>query len=63
MLSYVGEEDLVAYYYLRFDEAAYRHVIDVDDPTCDFLHVGEGLWQDFASSPVYRRKKELDRPS
>jgi len=63
MLSYVGEEDLLAYYYLNFDETTRQHVIDVEDPACNFLHVGEGLWQEFVISPAYRRKKEADQVS
>lgn len=63
MLSYVGEEDLLAYYYLNFDETARRHVINVEDPVCNLLHVGEGLWQSFVKSSAYRRKKQADRVS
>jgi hypothetical protein len=63
MLSYVGEEDLLAYYYLNFDETAREHVINVQDPACNFLHVGEGLWQNFLTSPAYRRKKQADQIS
>jgi hypothetical protein len=63
MLSYAGEEDLLAYYYRNFDEAARQHVIDVGNPACNLLHVGEGLWQTFVISSVYRRKHETDQIS
>jgi hypothetical protein len=43
LLSYAGEEDLLALL-PEFDEAARQHVIDVEDEACNVMHVGEGLW-------------------
>jgi len=62
VLCYCGEEDVLAHYFLRFDKKAGRHWIGA---TADFdlVHIGEGEWAGFASSPIYQTRKEADEPS
>jgi hypothetical protein len=62
-LSYCGEEDLLAHYFLNFDEAQNRHFIGSRDTAANGLMIGEGEWKDFSQSPTYERKKEADKIS
>jgi hypothetical protein len=62
-LVYCGEEDLLAHYFLRFDEAKNSHFIGTDDPDINFFMVGEGEWKDFSQTTVYKRKKVADANS
>lgn len=63
-LSYCGEEDLLAHYFLNFDKKRNRHFIGPDDgENYDFVMIGEGEWRDFVSSDFYARKKEADEIS
>jgi hypothetical protein len=63
LLSYCGEEDLLAHYFVNFDGANNRHRIGTDDPTINAVFVGEGEWRDFTRQAVYRRKKKADKVS
>ena len=56
-LTYCGEEDLLAHYFLNYDEEAKRHFIGTKDSTINFVMVGEGEWKDFECSAVYERTK------
>lgn len=62
-LAYCGEEDLLAHYFLRFDDSKNRHFIGVDQTDINFMMVGEGEWKDFIELPVYQRKKLADKNS
>jgi hypothetical protein len=44
-LMYCGEEDLIAHYFLNFDDARNRHMIGTFDDV-DSVHIGEGEWAD-----------------
>jgi hypothetical protein len=59
-LAYCGEEDLLAHYFLTFDEATNRHFIGTRDPDIKFFMIGEGEWKDFSRTAVYKRKKAAD---
>jgi hypothetical protein len=61
-LTYCGEEDVIAHYFLNFDDANKRHMIGTFE---DFnsVHIGEGEWADFKQSQPYLRRKEADKSS
>jgi hypothetical protein len=60
-LTYCGEEDLLAYYFLNFDRTNHKHVISEEN------HVGitldQGGWNKFIRTPAYNAKKEADKIS
>ncbi len=62
-LNYCGEEDLLAHYFLNFDEQKNRHFIGTSDTDINFFMIGEGEWSDFIQLPVYQRKKAADTVS
>ena len=62
-LSYAGEEDLLAHYFLNFDKTTNKHFIGVRDPSINMLFVAEGDWSHFIKSNPYKRKKEADKVS
>lgn len=57
MLSYCGEEDLLAHYLVNFDKEKRRHFIGPRDPTINAVMIGEGEWFDFSRSDVYTKTK------
>ena len=59
-LTYCGEEDLLAHYFLNFDEAQDRYLIGPRKATYDGVMIGEGEWRDFIESAPYKRKKSAD---
>jgi len=61
-LTYCGEEDLIAHYFLNFDDIKKRHIIGTLDQI-DFVHIGEGEWAEFTKSKPYLRRKEADQTS
>jgi hypothetical protein len=62
-LSYCGEEDLLAHYYLNYDSATKRHRIGTNDPTVSCVMIGEGEWHDFIETETYRNTKHANRMS
>ena len=62
-LMYCGEEDLLAHYFLNFDEAKNRHYIGTAETGFDGFMIGEGEWRDFIATAPYKRKKAADAPS
>jgi len=62
-LSYCGEEDLLAHYFLSYDQFKNRHFIGTEDRDINFFMVGEGEWKSFIETPVYQRKKVADKSS
>lgn len=62
VLTYCGEEDLVAHYLLNFDETGRKHLIGSLD-NYDLVHIGEGEWEGFRRSDIYRRRREANRSS
>ncbi len=68
-LSYCGEEDLLANYFLNFDEKEKKHFIGMPRNTeetrqhFDGIHIGEGDWQNFIKRPEYKNKKSADKVS
>lgn len=62
-LTYCAEEDLLAHYYLNFDESNNQHFIGIKDAGVDFLHVAEGDWSEFVKRNEYIQKKKKDEVS
>lgn len=62
-LSYCGEEDLLAHYFLQLDKTTKRHFIGIKDRKLDGVHIGEGEWKDFVELEVYKAKKKADQVS
>ena len=62
-LIYCGEEDLLAHYFLNYDEQSRRHLIGPRDGHYDAVLIGEGEWRDFTGHEQYKNKKAEDRAS
>ncbi len=62
LLTYCGEEDLIAHYFLNFDDIKKRHMIGTLDPA-DGVHIGESEWADFIKCSPYLRRKEANKTS
>ncbi|WP_426960389.1 YecA family protein [Muricoccus radiodurans] len=62
MLSYCGEEDLLAHYWLNLDKNK-RHFIGTSDPTVNAVMVGEGEWKDLVELPQYIETKKANQQS
>ncbi len=62
-LSYCGEEDLLANYFLNYDSSTNTHFIGSKKEKFDCVHIGEGEWADFCQSEPYKRKKHTDKQS
>jgi hypothetical protein len=58
-LLYFGEHDLLAQYFLNYDEGQNKHFINSGNPNSSI----DGFWKDFIESEPYKRKKEADRIS
>lgn len=63
VLSYCGEEDLLAHYLLNFDESSQLHLIGDKDRTLTGVYIGEGEWFGFEQTEVYRDTKAADQIS
>jgi hypothetical protein len=65
-LSYCGEEDLIAHYFLNFDEKGKRYNIGLPvgaSKEYDGIIIAEGGWSRFVVSDAYARRKEANRSS
>jgi hypothetical protein len=56
-LTYCGEEDLLAHYFLNFDDASKTYMIGVKENNYDGPMIGEGEWRDFVKIGPYKRRK------
>jgi hypothetical protein len=63
LLGYCGEEDLLANYFGNYDRKTKSHFIGTKNKKITGLMIGEGEWQGFSQSALYRRKKEADASS
>ncbi|NTU47358.1 hypothetical protein HGA88_07095 [Candidatus Roizmanbacteria bacterium] len=63
MLCYCGEEDLLAHYFLNFDETKNKHFIGTSEEDINGVYIGEGEWKDFIELEIYKRKKAADKVS
>lgn len=62
-LMYCGEEDLLAHYFLNYDETEKRHRIGPAGEGFNSLYIGEGEWKDFQESETYKATKEANEIS
>ncbi len=62
-LSYCGEEDLLAHYFLNYDEIEKRYRIGSKDKNINGVLIGEGEWKDFIELDIYKNKKKADQVS
>lgn len=63
VLTYCGEEDLLAHYLYNFDPKRIRHYIGTQQKDINFINVVEGEWDVFIRTEAYQRKKEADQVS
>ncbi|MEH0021584.1 MAG: SEC-C metal-binding domain-containing protein [Desulfobacter sp.] len=63
LLAYCGEEDLLAHYFLNFDETSNKHFIGTSEKDINAIMIGEGEWKDFIELDIYKRKKSADKIS
>jgi len=60
-ISYCGEEDLLAYYFMNFDQDKKKHYIGQKD--CMGFVLDQGIWNEFIKSPAYLVRKQEDKIS
>lgn len=63
MLSYCGEEDLLAHYYSNFDEKNQHHFIGSNDNRINAVVVTEGEWKSFIETETYVSTKAANKSS
>lgn len=63
VLTYCGEEDLLAHYWLNIDEATNKHFIGVKGEQCNGLNIAEGEWASLITSAEYRATKKANEIS
>ena len=56
-LSYCGEEDLLAHYFVNFDDELKTYIIGKKQQGYDGLMIGEGAWRGFVEIGPYKRRK------
>jgi hypothetical protein len=62
-LTYCGEEDLLAHYFLNFDPVSKTYLIGTREDGYDSVMIGEGEWRDFVETGPYQRRKAHNRIS
>ena len=62
LLTYCGEEDLVAHYLLNYNKKLKEHYIGADSGV-NFVHIGEGEYADFCRSAPYSHRQSANRTS
>ncbi|QIQ73199.1 hypothetical protein HBB04_03601 [Pseudomonas coronafaciens] len=62
-ITYCGEEDLLAHYFLNLDPKTNKHFIGSQDEGFNGFGLEEGLWKDFYGSPTYKKTKEASKVS
>lgn len=60
---YCGEEDLLAHYFLNYDEKWKKYRIGVEDQTINCLGIGEGEWNDFEAKGHAKRRRIANKES
>jgi len=63
ILSYCGEEDLLANYFINFDEKTDKHYIGTKRDNVNGLFIAQGDWKDFITRSEYKAKKAADEVS
>ena len=60
LIVYCGEEDLLAHYFLNYDQNKKKYRIAPENPNINFnsFMIEEGEWKDFIRSEPYKRRKQ-----
>lgn len=61
-LLYFGEHELLAHYFLNYDESQNKYRINPGNPNSSII-AADGLWEYFAKSESYRKRKEANKGS
>ncbi|MCY3826876.1 MAG: hypothetical protein OXG10_05795 [Candidatus Dadabacteria bacterium] len=61
-LLYFGEHELLAHYFLSYDESQNKYRINPGNPNSSII-AADGLWEYFAKSESYKRRKEANEIS
>ena len=56
-LTYCGEEDLLAHYFMNYDSDSKSYLIGTKEEGINFIMIGEGEWHDFVKTGPYQRRK------
>lgn len=56
-LTYCGEEDLLAHYFVNYDTDSKSYVIGTKEEGYNSIMIGEGDWHDFVKTGPYQRRK------
>jgi hypothetical protein len=56
-LTYCGEEDLLAHYFVNYDAETKSYVIGTKEEGYNGIMIGEGEWHDFVKTGPYQRRK------
>ncbi len=62
-LVYCGEEDLLAHYFLNYDENLKRYRIEEDSPNINTLWIEEGKWKNFKENGHAERRTKANKES
>lgn len=60
LVTYCGEEDLLAHYFFNFDDVRKRHFIGTIDNDVNCISIGEGEWDGFKNHKSYKLRKEAN---
>jgi hypothetical protein len=63
MITYCGEEDLLAHYFFNFDEKVGEHFIGSSEANLLGLMVPEGEWEQLKRHDFYKRRKKANASS
>ncbi|WP_236169524.1 YecA family protein [Pseudomonas atacamensis] len=63
ILTYCGEEDLLANYYKNYDKKQNRHYIGTKDKKINGIMIDQGEWRDFIGSETYSATKSANEIS
>ena len=63
VLTYCGEEDLLAHYFLNYNEKQKTYRIGVGDPTVNAFGIDEGTWKGFEENGLAKQRKEANEAS
>ncbi|CAH0248036.1 SEC-C domain-containing protein [Roseomonas sp. CECT 9278] len=63
MLTYCGEEDLLANYWMNLDKKTGKHFVGVPDGTVNVVMIGEGEWKDLIDLEQYKSTKTANQIS
>lgn len=63
ILTYCGEEDLLANYFQNFDNKTNEYFIGVTDQRANGVMIAEGEWMNFIKKIEYKKRKDANRIS